>query len=135
MAQPKVLGTSLCSSAPRSMGIYFGLEPYTRRVGASRKVCSAALVLALFRPVSAVLHLSSSTPLGLETVRDRLMIAADVYKRQPEEGYKTAAFCSMCGPKFCSMNYSSKVDEYNKQVHGLEKKDYSELVEKFVTIK
>jgi len=53
----------------------------------------------------------------------------------PEEGYKTAAFCSMCGPKFCSMNYSSKVDEYNKQVHGLEKKDYSELVEKLVTLK
>jgi phosphomethylpyrimidine synthase len=26
------------------------------------------------------------------------------------------------------MNYSSKVDEYNKEVHGLEKKDYSELV-------
>jgi phosphomethylpyrimidine synthase len=41
----------------------------------------------------------------------------------------------MCGPKFCSMNYSSKVDEYNKQVHGLEKKDYSELVEKLVPIK
>ena len=53
----------------------------------------------------------------------------------PEEGYKDAAFCSMCGPKFCSMNYSSKVDEYNKQVHGLEKKDYSGLVEKLVTIK
>ena len=53
----------------------------------------------------------------------------------PEEGYKTAAFCSMCGPKFCSMNYSNKVDEYNKQVHGLEKKDYSGLVEKLVTIK
>jgi len=30
------------------------------------------------------------------------------------------------------MNYSTKVDEYNKQVHGLKKKDYSELVEKFV---
>jgi phosphomethylpyrimidine synthase len=28
-------------------------------------------------------------------------------------GYKTVAFCSMGGPKFCSMNYSSKVDEYN----------------------
>lgn len=26
------------------------------------------------------------------------------------------------------MNYSSKVDEYNKQVHGIEKKDYSECV-------
>ena len=53
----------------------------------------------------------------------------------PDEQYKEAAFCSMCGPKFCSMNYSSKVDEYNKEVHGLEKKDYSPLVEKLVTIK
>jgi phosphomethylpyrimidine synthase len=53
----------------------------------------------------------------------------------PDDYYKEAAFCSMCGPKFCSMNYSSKVDEYNKQVHGLEKKDYSGLVEKFATLK
>src|SRR6266699_4869248 len=53
----------------------------------------------------------------------------------PDDYYKEAAFCSMCGPKFCSMNYSSKVDDYNKQVHGLEKKDYSELVEKLVTLK
>jgi len=48
----------------------------------------------------------------------------------PDDYYKEAAFCSMCGPKFCSMNYSSKVDDYNREVHGLEKKDYSELVEK-----
>jgi len=48
-----------------------------------------------------------------------------------DDYYKQAAFCSMCGPKFCSMNYSAKVDEYNRQVHGLQKKDYSELVEKF----
>jgi phosphomethylpyrimidine synthase len=53
----------------------------------------------------------------------------------PDKYYKEAAFCSMCGPKFCSMNYSSKVDEYNKQVHGIEKKDYSELVKKLVAIK
>src|SRR5256714_1135726 len=52
-----------------------------------------------------------------------------------DDYYKEAAFCSMCGPKFCSMNYSSKVDEYNKQVHGLEKKNYSELVEKLVSLK
>jgi len=38
-------------------------------------------------------------------------------------------------PKFCSMNYSSKVDGYNKQVHGIEKKDYSELAERLVSIK
>jgi phosphomethylpyrimidine synthase len=53
----------------------------------------------------------------------------------PDDYYKEAAFCSMCGPKFCSMNYSAKVDEYNKQVHGLDKKDYSELVNKLVAIK
>jgi len=28
------------------------------------------------------------------------------------------------------MNYSQKVDEFNKQVYGVEKKDYSQLVEK-----
>jgi phosphomethylpyrimidine synthase len=53
----------------------------------------------------------------------------------PGDDYYKAAFCSMCGPKFCSMNYSAKVDEYNKQVHGVEKKNYSELVQKLVTLK
>jgi phosphomethylpyrimidine synthase len=53
----------------------------------------------------------------------------------PDDYYKEAAFCSMCGPKFCSMNYSSKVDDYNKEVHGLEKTDYSELVEKLAGAK
>ena len=53
----------------------------------------------------------------------------------PDDYYKEAAFCSMCGPKFCSMNYSTKVDEYNKQVHGLDKKDYSEIVKKLVAVK
>jgi len=48
----------------------------------------------------------------------------------PDDYYKGAAYCSMCGPKFCSMNYSSKVDEYNQRVHGLEKKDHSELITK-----
>ena len=28
------------------------------------------------------------------------------------------------------MDYSSKADEYNKPVHGIEKKDYSGLVER-----
>jgi phosphomethylpyrimidine synthase len=53
----------------------------------------------------------------------------------PDDYYKEAAFCSMCGPKFCSMNYSSKVDDYNREVHGLEKKDYSELVDRLVPLK
>lgn len=30
----------------------------------------------------------------------------------PEEGYKDAAFCSMCGPKFCSMNMHAKTREF-----------------------
>jgi phosphomethylpyrimidine synthase len=51
-----------------------------------------------------------------------------------DDYYKEAAFCSMCGPKFCSMNYSSKVDEYNREVHGLEKQDYSPLVEKLTAL-
>jgi phosphomethylpyrimidine synthase len=49
-----------------------------------------------------------------------------------DDYYKEAKFCSMCGPKFCSMNYSQKVDEFNRQVHGIEKKDYSQLIEKIV---
>ncbi len=53
----------------------------------------------------------------------------------PDAFYKEAAFCSMCGPKFCSMNYSTKVDDYNREVHGLEKKDYSELVDRLVSLK
>ncbi|MDP9053260.1 MAG: phosphomethylpyrimidine synthase ThiC [Acidobacteriota bacterium] len=33
----------------------------------------------------------------------------------PEEGFKEAAFCSMCGPKFCSMNHSSKIEGFTSQ--------------------
>jgi phosphomethylpyrimidine synthase len=39
----------------------------------------------------------------------------------PAEGYKTAAFCSMCGPKFCSMNVSA---------HALGKLEPIQLVER-----
>jgi len=53
----------------------------------------------------------------------------------PDDYYKEAAFCSMCGPKFCSMNYSSKVYEYNREVHGLEKKDYSDQVNQLLSVK
>lgn len=30
----------------------------------------------------------------------------------PQEGFKDAHFCSMCGPKFCSMNISAKVEQF-----------------------
>ncbi len=33
----------------------------------------------------------------------------------PEEGFKDAAFCSMCGPKFCSMNHSAKNAEFTSE--------------------
>ena len=33
----------------------------------------------------------------------------------PEEGFKDAHFCSMCGPKFCSMNMSAKLDEFTPE--------------------
>jgi phosphomethylpyrimidine synthase len=32
----------------------------------------------------------------------------------PEEGFKDAHFCSMCGPKFCSMNISAKVETFTE---------------------
>jgi phosphomethylpyrimidine synthase len=46
----------------------------------------------------------------------------------PDDYYKEAAFCSMCGPKFCSMNWSSKVDEFNAKEHGLHKQDLTQIV-------
>jgi phosphomethylpyrimidine synthase len=33
----------------------------------------------------------------------------------PEEGFKDAHFCSMCGPKFCSMNISAKVEAFTME--------------------
>ena len=34
----------------------------------------------------------------------------------PDEYFKSAEFCSMCGPKFCSMHINRAVQEFNKQV-------------------
>jgi phosphomethylpyrimidine synthase len=33
----------------------------------------------------------------------------------PEDGFKDAHFCSMCGPKFCSMNISAKVEQFTAE--------------------
>ena len=46
----------------------------------------------------------------------------------PDDYYKEAAFCSMCGPKFCSMNWSSKVDKFNEEQYGLKKPDLTQIV-------
>ena len=33
----------------------------------------------------------------------------------PDDGYKAAKFCSMCGPQFCSMNISSRLEEFTTE--------------------
>jgi phosphomethylpyrimidine synthase len=40
----------------------------------------------------------------------------------PDEYFKTAEFCSMCGPRFCSMHINRAVEEYNAKTEE-EKKD------------
>ncbi|TWI59225.1 phosphomethylpyrimidine synthase ThiC [Halalkalibacter nanhaiisediminis] len=44
----------------------------------------------------------------------------------PAEGAKTAHFCSMCGPKFCSMRISQDIRDYAKE----NKLDTTEAIEK-----
>jgi phosphomethylpyrimidine synthase len=39
----------------------------------------------------------------------------------PDEYFKTAEFCSMCGPKFCSMHLNRAVDEFNRKADEEEK--------------
>jgi phosphomethylpyrimidine synthase len=40
----------------------------------------------------------------------------------PAEGAKLAHFCSMCGPKFCSMELTQQVREYARE-HGVNEGD------------
>ena len=40
----------------------------------------------------------------------------------PAEGAKLAHFCSMCGPKFCSMKITQEVREYAEREAGLRQK-------------
>ena len=40
----------------------------------------------------------------------------------PNENAKTAHFCSMCGPHFCSMKISDEVREFAKQKEWIQKK-------------
>jgi phosphomethylpyrimidine synthase len=46
----------------------------------------------------------------------------------PQESFKTAAFCSMCGPKFCSMRISEDLRKHARQAAGLVQIDVEELV-------
>src|SRR5216117_1249248 len=36
----------------------------------------------------------------------------------PDEYFKTAEFCSMCGPKFCSMHVNREVEKYNASLNA-----------------
>ena len=41
----------------------------------------------------------------------------------PAESAKIAHFCSMCGPKFCSMRLSHDIrDSYKEQLEGMKEK-------------
>lgn len=37
----------------------------------------------------------------------------------PQEYFKSTEFCSMCGPKFCSMHINRAVDEYNQRLREI----------------
>lgn len=55
----------------------------------------------------------------------------------PADGAKVAHFCSMCGPKFCSMKITQEVREYAAQHNLIEEKvlseGLSEMAKKFVS--
>ena len=48
----------------------------------------------------------TASPLRVE------MMGISFVKRSPQEGAKTAHFCSMCGPHFCSMKITEDVRKY-----------------------
>ncbi len=48
----------------------------------------------------------------------------------PKEAHKVAHFCSMCGPKFCSMKITQDVRDYAEGLSDNEKKDLAEMSEK-----
>jgi phosphomethylpyrimidine synthase len=51
----------------------------------------------------------------------------------PADGAKVAHFCSMCGPKFCSMELTQQVRDYAKQ--GMEEKSVEFLKRKEIYVK
>ena len=52
-------------------------------------------------------------------IRDRSLDPATAEKfhdeTMPKEAHKTAHFCSMCGPKFCSMRITQDIRDYAKK--------------------
>jgi phosphomethylpyrimidine synthase len=61
-------------------------------------------------------------PLGADTVMD-LSTGRDFHDETlPAEGAKVAHFCSMCGPKFCSMKITQDVRAYTEAQAGMAQK-------------
>jgi phosphomethylpyrimidine synthase len=48
----------------------------------------------------------------------------------PDDYYKDAAFCAMCGPKFCSMNTTQVMDKYLGLDQNDRQKKFVELLTK-----
>lgn len=46
----------------------------------------------------------------------------------PNEYFKSAEFCSMCGPKFCSMHINRAIDEYNERFKNISTKELKEAI-------
>jgi phosphomethylpyrimidine synthase len=44
----------------------------------------------------------------------------------PQDGAKVAHFCSMCGPRFCSMKITEEVREYAKKGIQQKKAEFAE---------
>jgi phosphomethylpyrimidine synthase len=49
----------------------------------------------------------------------------------PKEAHKTAHFCSMCGPKFCSMKISQEIRETARQQNDVAQAGMEEMAKKF----
>ncbi|HEX5377999.1 MAG TPA: phosphomethylpyrimidine synthase ThiC [Phenylobacterium sp.] len=49
----------------------------------------------------------------------------------PKEAFKTAHFCSMCGPKFCSMKISQEIRETAARQNDVAEAGMAEMAEKF----
>ena len=69
-------------------------------------------------------------------IRDSLSLdpeTAEKYHDQtlPAEGAKVAHFCSMCGPKFCSMKISQDVREYAKKEIEAQEKEMQKKAKEF----
>ncbi len=46
----------------------------------------------------------------------------------PHEAFKSAEFCSMCGPKFCSMHISQEIEDWNSAVKAGEARPAEEVL-------